>query len=236
MEQRRDFLRKALGVLGGGAAVAADAATTTEPGAEAQPVVMDPTARDSFPDVEVTAHTGVRYRFYEDLVKPGVVTINFMSVRGEADFPIMGRMADLAGALGPRLGRDVRMLSLTRDPEFDTPARLAAFARELQVGDGWLLLHAEPAVMLALETRMYRHRGGGPAAAHGGGGARKVDLVFYGHGGVGVWGTFPTDIRPDDAAERLGWVMPGEMPSGPPRRAGPRLLSADERGSHNRDA
>ncbi len=235
MEHRRDFLRKTLGVLGGSAALAADAATATEPAPQSQPLVIDSAASDGFPDVEVTAHTGARYRFYEELVRPGVVALNFMSVRGEADFPSMGRMADLATALGPRLGRDVRMLSLTRDPEFDTPARLAAFAREFQVGDGWLLLHAEPAAMLALETRMYRHRGGGPAAAHGGG-ARKIDLVFYGHGGVGVWGTFPTDIRPDDAAERLGWVMPGEMPSGPPRRAGPRLLSADERGSHNREA
>ncbi len=244
MEERRKFLKSlgattvgatAAGVAGSLAVDANGEAAATTPAA---PVKIDPRLRDAFPDVEVTAHTGEKFRFYDDLIRDKVVMINFMSTRNEQGFPVTAKMADIAAQLGDRLGKDVFIISISRDPAYDTPRRLAAFAQKHGVGKGWYLVTGTYAAAGALETRMYRHKheSGALTSALCTGRDRKVDIVFYGNGGAGVWGTFPVDIRPDDAATRITWVMPGKMPTGAPRRAGPRRLNAAERLSHNRDA
>jgi protein SCO1/2 len=203
-----------------------------EPGT---PPRIDPRERDAFPDVEVVAHTGERLRFYEDLVKDKIALVNFMSIRGEAFFPVTANLAKVAERLGDRLGRDVLMSSITRDIGYDTPQRLKAFADAHRVPRGWRFLTGTQSVTTALATRLYRCLSSPDTICRAPGNRKFVDVVFYGNGGIGLWSAFPGLIDPDDAASRIAWVMPGQKPTGPIRRAGPRRLSANERSSHNRE-
>jgi protein SCO1 len=42
--------------------------------------------------------------------------------------------------LGPRVGKESRMVTIALQPERDTPERLASYAKTYGVGPGWLLL------------------------------------------------------------------------------------------------
>lgn len=193
--------------------------------------VIDPALRDSFPNVMMVNQDGLGMSFYEGFVENKVVMLHFMSLRDEAHLPITRRMADVVAELGDKVGRDVFVYSITRDPDHDTPARMAAYARELEAPQGWHFLTGTPQHCADLAFRMYRM----PHSTLPG--RRKVDVVFYGNGSAGLWGTFPWDIRADDAANRITWVMPrpAHQPGERLRRAGPRVFDLNDPRNHNRE-
>lgn len=242
MEERRKFLKAAplaaLGVAAVGLpAGAAELLSRTIPGTNTG---YDPRKQRSIPDVPGIAHTGEAFRFYGDLVKDKVVAINFMSIRGESEYPVMAKMAKIAHLLGNKLGRDVFLISVTRDPGYDTPERLATFATEHRIPKGWLLVNCSAEGVSALQARIYHlhhHEGATPSghsAVSQGGKHPTADTVFYGNGGLGLWSNFPVDIHPDEALRHIAWVMPGKKPVGQPRRAGPRRLHSPGVSSDNR--
>jgi protein SCO1/2 len=49
-------------------------------------------------------------------------------------------MEKIQEALGDRVGRDVFLVSMTVDPETDTPARMKEYAKKFHAGPGWLFL------------------------------------------------------------------------------------------------
>ena len=183
----------------------------------------------AIPDVMVVTHDGRLARFYSELISDQVVMINFMSIRNEAKLPISQKMAAIAKRLGPKLGRDIQIISITSDPNADTPEKLAAFHKELGGYEGWTFVTTPPESADALAQRFYRH---GRNVALGG----RIDIVQYGNAKVGLWGTFPWDVQVEDAATRVSWVMPSEVAQGEPRRAGPRPLGADGQRWNNRIA
>lgn len=227
MTDRRKFL-KTLPAAAAGAAVTGSVAQAQTP--ETQ-TTIDIGVRDAFPAAEVYSHLGEKLRFYEDVIENKVVIVNFMSIKSEEEFPITKFIASVADELGAKLGRDVFINSITTDPENDTPKALLAFAKKQGVmRDGWRFLTTTNAETVALTTRLYRH------PPHNlSGKPRTIDVVFYGNGGAGVWGTFPTGIQPSDAAGRLSWVMPRERQAGL-KQAGPRRTDIGTGVvSHNRE-
>ncbi len=229
MNERRKFLSKlpatTLGIAAVATATSASAAEKQfEPRAE-----INTGLRDAFPDVPVLSHNGEKFNFYQDLIKDKIVLVSFMSIRGEEDYPVTANLSKIADHLGDRLGREVFINSVTRDPEFDTPERLKIFAEKYNVREGWRFLTGTSHVTESLATRLYRHH------QHPGF-KRSVDIVFYGNGNIGLWGAFPALIDPADAAGRIAWVMPGKPASGVAVKAGPRHFIATDRSSHNRKA
>ncbi len=225
MNNRRDFL-KTIPVAAAGVLATGGLAATARPVIQTS---IDIRQRDAFPAATVYSHLGETLQFYEDLIRGRVSMVNFMSIADEVAFPVTAFMAKVADELGDRLGRDVFIHSITSDPRRDTPRALAAFAREFGDRDGWRFVTSSPEETVALSTRLYRHPPARVATT------KKVDIVFYGNGAAGVWGTFPVDIDPADAAERIGWVMPRER-GARLRRAGPRRRDeATEVMSHNRE-
>lgn len=182
--------------------------------------VIDTAQRDAFPEATVFSQFGEKLNFYNDLIKDKIVMVNFMTIQSEEQFPMSQFMASVADNLGDKLGKSVFINSITLDPKSDTPKDLLAFAKKVGLREGWRFLTTTPSETMALSTRLYRH------PPHNlSGKAKKVDIVFYGNGGAGLWGTFPTGISPADAASRISWVMPKER-SAELRRAGPRPLDA----------
>jgi len=93
------------------------------------------------PNIRLTTHEGRSMLFYDDLVRDKVVAINFMFTSCRIACPVTTpKLVEVQKLLGERAGRDVTFLSITLDPEHDTPKVLDAYARAYGVGPGWYFL------------------------------------------------------------------------------------------------
>jgi protein SCO1 len=94
-----------------------------------------------FTNVEVKTHDGRTLRFYDDVMKGKIVMINFFFTDCDAICPLMTEnLARVQELLGPRVGTEIFMASISLQPEHDTPEVLAAYAKTYGIGPGWVLL------------------------------------------------------------------------------------------------
>jgi cytochrome oxidase Cu insertion factor (SCO1/SenC/PrrC family) len=99
--------------------------------AQASPPSPEAKARDWFTDTVLVTQEGKRVRFYSDVLKDRVVVISFLFTRCTTACPmIAAKLNQIREKLGDRFGREVHFISLTVDPEHDTPQRLKEFARQ----------------------------------------------------------------------------------------------------------
>ena len=109
-----------------------------EPAASAR--VRSP-AEKYFSDVELINQDGEKMRFYSDVLKNKVVVINtfFTTCTGVCP-PINRTLERMQEALGDRLGKDAFLVSMSVDPETDTPSRLKEYSRRFHARPGWIFL------------------------------------------------------------------------------------------------
>src|SRR5262245_14947975 len=87
-----------------------------------------------FPNLPVVTHEGKTLRFYDDLLKGKIVVINFIYTSCQDICPIAtARLAQVEDKLGEKVGRDFFFISMTVDPEHDTPERLNEYAKAFSV-------------------------------------------------------------------------------------------------------
>ena len=103
---------------------------------------MDPAeARAYFTDTLLVDQEGRQVRFYSDLLEGKVVVIDTIFTNCTGICPVLsGTFARLQDGLGDRMERDVRLISISVDPENDSPARLKEYAKKFQAGKGWHFL------------------------------------------------------------------------------------------------
>jgi protein SCO1/2 len=109
---------------------------------ESAPVVQTATpAEKYFSDVELINQDGQKMRFYSEVLKNKVVIINtfFTTCNGVCP-PINRNLENLQNALGDRLGKEAFLVSITVDPETDTPMKLKEYGRRFHARPGWLFL------------------------------------------------------------------------------------------------
>jgi protein SCO1 len=93
-----------------------------------------------FPDVTLTTQDGEDVKFY-DLIKGRVVAIDLIYTTCQYACPLeSARLARMQQLLGDRMGKDIFFISISIDPEHDTPAALKAYAAKYQAGPGWIFL------------------------------------------------------------------------------------------------
>lgn len=98
-------------------------------------------AEKYFSDVELLNQDGQKVRFYSDVLKNKVVVINTFFTTCKSICPPMNRNFEkIQEALGDRLGKDVFLISITVDPETDTPTRLKEYGRRFHARPGWMFL------------------------------------------------------------------------------------------------
>ena len=101
----------------------------------------NPWGADYFPDIVLTTQDGSKVRFYNDLVKGKNVAVNVIYTSCKDECPLeTARMAEVQRLLGERMGKDIFFLSISIDPDKDTPKVLKAYADKFGVGPGWLFL------------------------------------------------------------------------------------------------
>jgi protein SCO1 len=98
-------------------------------------------AQKYFTDVELVDQDGKTHRLYTDLLKGKTVVANaFFTTCTSVCPPMTANLRKLQDALGDRVGRDVLFVSISVDPETDTPARLKEYAEKFHAKPGWLFL------------------------------------------------------------------------------------------------
>ena len=131
------------------------------------------------PDIWLVDHDGKKVRFYSDLVKNKVVVISFFFTSCDYVCPMQARsLIRLKERLEGRLGKDVFFISISRDPENDTPEKLGKWAKVHDVSAGWTLATGEQPVIKKLLRDI---------AFEGVGQATHESLILIGNDRTGVW-------------------------------------------------
>jgi len=91
-----------------------------------------------FGDVLLTNQDGKQLRLYTDILKGNVVIINaFYSTCSGVCRVTIPVFKQLQESLGERVGKDVRLVSITVDPENDNPEVLRKYAAGVGARPGW---------------------------------------------------------------------------------------------------
>jgi protein SCO1 len=95
----------------------------------------------SVPNVRVRTQNNQEVRFYDDLIKGKIVIMNFMFTTCTTLCPRgTPNLVNVQQALGEHMGRDVFMISVSVDPEHDTPDVLKDYADRYHAGAGWVFV------------------------------------------------------------------------------------------------
>ena len=94
-----------------------------------------------FPNLVMRSQDDVPVHFYEDLLKGKVVLINFIftTCQGVCS-PMTANLARVQSYLAEHMGKEVVMISISVDPEIDTPEVLKKYAAKFKTGPGWYFL------------------------------------------------------------------------------------------------
>ncbi|HKD29779.1 MAG TPA: SCO family protein [Xanthobacteraceae bacterium] len=108
-----------------------------------------------FPNLPVVTQDGKTLRFYDDVIKDKIVLISFAYTNCPDICPLTtARIAQVEDKLGDMVGRDIFFVSMTVDPERDTPERLKEFANAFDAGPGWLFLTGKPEDIRLINSRL----------------------------------------------------------------------------------
>lgn len=98
-------------------------------------------AKDYFTDVVLVNQDGEEMRLYSDLLQGKVVVIDTMFTTCSSVCPMTAKTYQgIQDWMGERLGKDAHLISITVDPENDTPEKLRAYALGLGARPGWYFL------------------------------------------------------------------------------------------------
>lgn len=183
------------GAGGGGAEAAV-------PGGTSKGVMNINRVEREIPDFILRNQDGRDVRFYTDLIKGKVVVLSFFYTDCAFVCDGQGRnLAKLQTLLGDRLGRDVFLVSVTRTPAADNPARLKAWANRYGVKPGWTLLTGRTPEVARLVVTFARDSIG-PQESHSA-------PVFVGNDATNTW-IFSSGLSaPEALADLIARVSQG---------------------------
>lgn len=95
----------------------------------------------SVPDIEVVNQDGKHVRFNSQVVEGRIAIVTGFFTTCSSMCPItQEKLSQVARQLGPRLGKDVVIVSVSVDAENDTPARMKEWGEKFHIGPGWTLV------------------------------------------------------------------------------------------------
>ena len=101
-------------------------------------------ARNYFTDLPVVTHEGKTLRFYSDVLKDRIVAVTFFYTNCQGMCPITNaKLSNVQKLLGDRMAREIYFVSISIDPETDTPEVLRDYREKFKAGKGWIFLTGE---------------------------------------------------------------------------------------------
>jgi protein SCO1/2 len=92
-------------------------------------------------DAQLVTHEGETKSLMTDIVSDRIVVVDFIYTTCTTVCPVLSAvLMQVQEQLGDRLGAEVVLVSISVDPQRDTPARLNDYARKLRARDGWTWL------------------------------------------------------------------------------------------------
>lgn len=108
-----------------------------------------------FSNAQVVTQDGESVKFYDDLIRDRMVLISFIFTSCKDLCPInTARLALVAEKLGDRMGKDIFFVSISVDPENDTPEKLKAFRASFYEGPGWTFITGDPATLKTVGDKL----------------------------------------------------------------------------------
>jgi len=161
-----------------------------------------------FPNVRLRTQSNETVRFYDDLVKGKVVLINFMFTSCTTLCPrSTENLVKIQQALGEHAGRDVFMVSISVDPQTDTPAVLKEYAERFHTKPGWTFVTGKSADIDLLQRQL-------GVVDNDDGKAQHTGMLIYGSDVNGSWGATPIMLSASSVARTvLRLVGPATSPA-----------------------
>ena len=122
-------------------------------------IVADVVPNFTLPSVKLIGQDGRQVNFPKEIDdgKPVLLTFIYTSCKGVC--PIISHvMKSVQNKLGDR-AKEVHMVSITVDPEYDTPERLTQYSRQLEAGPQWLHFTGKNEEIIKLEKAFEVYRG-----------------------------------------------------------------------------
>ncbi len=108
-----------------------------------------------FGNATVYDQTGKALHFYDDVIKGKIVVISFIFAKCSDLCPLTtARLAEVRHRLGDAVGRDVYFVSISIDPENDTPDKLKAYSEPFDIGTGWQFLTGSSEVIKDIRNKL----------------------------------------------------------------------------------
>jgi len=198
--------RKLLSLLGmaplAGGVLSAGATGTFAP--EMQADAREKVRQRYFPDIELRTQDNKKVRFYEDLIKNKIVTINFFYAKCEGVCPgITANLVRVQRLLGERVGRQIFMYSISLKPDEDTPAVLKEYAESYKVRPGWKFLTGDPSDIELLRKSLGFTN---PEPKLDKDKSQHIGNIRYGNEPLMLWAACPGLAHAEWIAESIGWV------------------------------
>ncbi|MFJ4388985.1 SCO family protein [Pseudomonas soli] len=112
---------------------------------EQPPAAHQEKASVHFADVALLDQDGMPVRLEKDLVGDHLVVMGFIYTSCTTVCPVVSSiMSKVQQQLGGRVGEEIRLVSISVDPQRDDSRRLAGYARAFQHGPGWSWLTGSP--------------------------------------------------------------------------------------------
>ncbi|MDF3935211.1 SCO family protein [Pseudomonas citronellolis] len=127
------------------ACATAGAHSTGEHAGHAEPARHSETSQVAFVDQPLLDQDGRSVDLRRDLVGERIVVMGFVYTSCTTVCPLVSSiMGKLQARLGDQVGREVSLVSISVDPQRDTPQRLLDYSRRYHAGPGWRWLTGEP--------------------------------------------------------------------------------------------
>ena len=180
--------------------------TANPGGTESQAAARERIHRRYFPDVVLRTEDNQKVRFYEDLIKNKIVTINFFYAKCDGVCPgITANLVKVQKLLGERVGRELFMYSISLKPEEDTPAVLKEYADMYEVRPGWKFLTGRPEDIELLRRSLGFTN---PDPKLDKDKSQHIGNIRYGNEPLMEWAACPGLAHAEWIAESISWVFP----------------------------
>jgi protein SCO1 len=111
------------------------------------------------PSVTLVRQDGARVAFPQELDSGGPVLLDFIYTSCTTVCPVLSQVfSEVQQQLGKELAR-TKMVSVSIDPEYDTPARLLAYARKFHALGQWQHYTGTPEASIAMQRAFDVYRG-----------------------------------------------------------------------------
>jgi protein SCO1 len=160
------------------------------------------------PNVPLLTHEGKPVRFYDDLVKNKIVTMNFFYTKCDEICPgVTANLAQVQKLLGADVGTKVFMYSFSLKPEEDDVSAIRKYRELFHAQPGWTFLTGKPADLEQIR------RGIGfqyPDPSIDKDKSQHIGNVRYGNEPLMIWAACPGLANASYLAESISWAIKPE--------------------------